>query len=120
MTDSKEKALKIASILSEKKGFDILVMELKGITLVADYFVIASGGSNTQVQALAHHVLDQMGEAGFQELRVEGKNEAHWVLIDYGDVVVHIFQEEDREFYNLERLWGDANIIRYEEVESVD
>jgi len=114
LSDSKAKALKIAEILHEKKGLDILLMELIGITLVADYFVIASGKSSTQVQALAHHVLEKMAEEGFDELRVEGKNEAHWVLIDYGDVVVHIFQEEDREFYNLERLWGNAKVIRYE------
>lgn len=114
MSDSKAKALKIADILNEKKGLDILLMELTGITLVADYFVIASGRSTTQVQALAHHVLEKMYEEGFTELRVEGKNEGRWVLVDYGDVVVHVFQEEDREFYNLEKLWGNASIIRYE------
>jgi len=118
LADSKEKALKIAKILSEKKGFNVLLMKLEGITLIADYFVIASGSSRIQVQALAHHVLEKMAEEGIHELRVEGKNEAHWVLVDYGDVVVHIFQEEDREFYNLERLWGDAEIIRHGELEN--
>lgn len=115
MSEIKEKVALIAKALSEKKGFEIIIMDLTGLTLVADYFIIASGRTSTQVQALAHNVLEKMAEKGDKELRIEGKNEARWVLIDYGDVVVHIFQEEDRHFYNLEKLWGDAKQTLYEE-----
>lgn len=118
LTASQKKALKIAEAISEKKGYDIVLMELEGLTLIADYFLLASGRSRTQVQALAHNVLEKMAEEGINELRVEGKNEGRWVLLDYGDVVVHIFQEEDRSFYNLERLWSGAKLIKYEEVEA--
>ena len=120
MTDSQKKAFKIAETISEKKGYDITLIELEGLTLVADYFVLASGRSKTQVQALAHYVLEKMEEEGIKELRVEGKNEGRWVLLDYGDVVVHIFQAEDREFYNLERLWSGAKLIKYDETEAAN
>ena len=119
MTDSKQKARQIAEAISEKKGYDIVVMGLEGISLIADYFVIASGRTGTQVQALTRNVQEKMAEKGLQELRVEGKNEARWVLLDYSDVVVHIFQEEDRAFYNLERLWSGADLERFEETAGV-
>jgi ribosome-associated protein len=97
--------------LVEKKGSEIIVLDVHGLTLIADYFVIATGKSATQLQALARHVEEKMEEKGIGPLRVEGFSEAQWILLDYGQVVVHLFLPEQREYYNLERLWGDANIV---------
>jgi len=97
--------------LEEKKGSDIVVLEVKNLTLIADYFVIATGRSNTQLQALARHVEEKLEEEEIRPLRVEGFREAQWILRDYGQVVVHLFLPDQREYYNLERLWGDAKII---------
>jgi ribosome-associated protein len=115
LLEAKDKALLVAKALSAKKGQDIVILNLQGLTLVADYFVLATGKSGIQVQSLADNVLEELAKAGLKELRVEGLREARWVLVDYGDVVVHIFQEEDRRFYDLERLWGDAKRIEYGE-----
>jgi ribosome-associated protein len=97
--------------LVEKKGSEIIVLDVRGLTLIADYFVIATGKSVTQLQALARHVEEKMEERDIKPLRVEGFREAQWILLDYGQVVVHLFLPEQREFYNLERLWGDATVI---------
>lgn len=113
MLSSKDKALLIAKALEDKKGVDPLILDLKGLTLVADYFVLVSGKSKTQVQALAQGVMEALTANQVKELRLEGYNDAQWVLLDYGDVVVHIFQEEARRFYDLERLWGDAKRLHF-------
>ncbi len=109
--EAKDKAIQIAKQLYDKKASDIEVLDISGITIVADYFVICTGSSSLQVQALANTILDTMEENGEKALRTEGMRDAGWVLIDYGNVVVHIFKQEIREFYGLERLWGDANRI---------
>jgi ribosome-associated protein len=92
----------------DKRAEDILALNMKGISLIADYFVICHGNSDKQVQAIAREVREKAQENGFDVKRMEGFDEARWVLIDLGDVVVHVFHREERSYYNLERLWGDA------------
>lgn len=94
----------------DKRAEDIMVLNMKGISLIADYFMICHGNSDKQVQAIAREVREKAGELGYELKRMEGFDEARWVLIDIGDVVVHVFHREERSYYNLERLWGDAPI----------
>ncbi|QGP92460.1 Ribosomal silencing factor RsfS [Neomoorella glycerini] len=105
-----------ARAVGEKKGLDPVILDLRGITLIADYFVIASGTSATQVQAIAGRVEELLEAAGVKLLHREGWDAARWILLDYGAVVVHIFQEEERRFYDLERLWRDARVIKIDAV----
>ena len=112
---SKEKALAICKLLSDKKGENIVYIDVHEKSSLCDYFVIAGGGSSTSVQALADHVEEKM-EKEFGELpsRKDGGREGRWNVLDYGDVIVHIFNDEMRDFYNLERLWENgANLNRY-------
>jgi ribosome-associated protein len=92
----------------EKKGENLVVLEVAGMTSLADVFVLCTGNSSRQVKAIAEEVELQVKRAGFTLLGAEGAREAMWVLLDYGDVVIHIFERETRYFYNLERLWGNA------------
>ncbi|KKK33129.1 ribosomal silencing factor RsfS [Mesobacillus campisalis] len=92
----------------DKKAEDILVLNMKGISLVADYFLICHGNSDKQVQAIAREIKEKADENGFEVKRIEGFDAARWILIDLGDVVAHVFHREERGYYNLERLWGDA------------
>ena len=106
---SLEKAKAIVKVLDEKKGRDIQLLEIRGLSTLGDYFILASGGSNTQVKALSDDVDEEMHKQfDIHPECVEGLQAAEWVLMDYDDVMVHIFQEEPRAFYNLERLWNDA------------
>jgi len=109
--DSARVAQLAAQAVVERKGLDPVILDLRGITLIADYFVIASGRSSVQVQAIADRVEELLKDAGIGFLHCEGRDEARWILLDYGEVVVHIFQEEERRFYDLERLWGDAKSV---------
>lgn len=106
--DSKAIVEKILGILEDKKAKDINVIDIQGISILADYFVICHGTSTTHIKALADELETKMEEAGYRYLHREGYNSARWILMDYGEVVVHIFHEEDRGFYNLERLWSDG------------
>jgi ribosome-associated protein len=102
-----------ARAAEEKKGFDILVLDIHRLTVVSDYFVLISGRSTVHVKACAEYIREQLQEKlGVQALRVEGLREGQWVLLDYGDVVIHVFLESERAFYNLERLWGDAPVVK--------
>lgn len=103
--DSKEKAQLIAQFMDDKKGLDVETISLEGQTIIADYFVICSGTSSTHVKGIADEIEYQMGEKGIAYHHAEGYDTAKWILLDYGDVVAHIFYEEDRQYYNLERLW---------------
>ncbi|CAM3931560.1 ribosome silencing factor [Mesobacillus thioparans] len=94
----------------DKRAEDIMVLNMKGISLIADYFIICHGNSDKQVQAIAREIREKAEEQGHGLKRMEGFDEARWVLIDLGDVVVHVFHKEERSYYNLERLWGDAPI----------
>src|SRR3954447_1252340 len=92
----------------DKRAEDIVVLNMKGISLVADYFIICHGNSDKQVQAIAREMKEKISENGMQIKRMEGFDEAKWILVDLGDVVAHIFHKDERSYYNLERLWGDA------------
>lgn len=106
--DSKAMAIQIAEAASEKKATDIVLLDLREKSRVTDFFVICTGNSTPQVQAISQNIEEKLKESGQTVLRVEGYREGRWVLLDYGDVVVHVFRPDTREFYGLERLWGDA------------
>lgn len=113
--DNRELALLIAKACDDKKGRDVVLMNMEGLTSATDYFVICSAGSSTQVRAIADNIEDMLLEQEDRAfLRKEGYREGEWVLLDYGDVVAHIFQQDSREYYALEQLWGDAELTPYE------
>lgn len=105
---SRDLAILAAEAISEKKGTNINVLQLEGITLITDYFILANGNSRVQTQAIAENVEKKLEEAGIKLLRREGFSEGRWILLDFAAIIVHIFQKDERELYNLERLWGDA------------
>ena len=111
-----ELAQKVAGILDSKKAADVTVMDIRQLTTLGDYFVIASGGSNTQVKALADEVDKQLSQVGLEPKRIEGYASATWILMDYYEVMIHIFYQETREFYGLERLWSDAPQVDLSEI----
>lgn len=92
----------------DKHAEDIVVLNMQGISLLADYFMICHGNSDRQVQAIAREIQEKAQENGYEVKRMEGFDSARWILVDLGDVVAHIFHKDERVFYNLERLWGDA------------
>lgn len=92
----------------------MLILDIQGLTSIADYFVICSGESTTQVKAISEEILERFEDAGIKPLGIEGFRYSHWVLIDYGDVIIHVFEEETRIFYELEKLWIDAERIPLE------
>ena len=114
-----EKELKMAKLaykaLDEKQGKDIKVIDIHDVSVIADYFVIASGSNQNQVQAMVDNVEEQLGRAGFEPKQVEGMRNSSWILMDYGDVIVHVFDEENRLFYDLERIWRDGKTLDMEE-----
>jgi ribosome-associated protein len=97
-----------AEAAADKKARDIVILDIRGLSIIADYFVLCSGNSTTQVQAIAKAVKEKMDKRGLRIRGMEGYDDAKWVLIDGGDVVIHVFRQEEREFYNLERVWNDA------------
>jgi ribosome-associated protein len=109
--DSREKALTAAEAALEKKAYDLVVLQSEHLSTIADYFLIATGRSDVQVQAIARGIEERMVKDGMRPLAVEGLNHAHWVVLDYDDVVVHIFYEPARDFYRLERTWNDARRV---------
>lgn len=113
--NSKSLVNEICKILDEKKGADITVLHVEKLTVLADYFIIASGHSSTQVKALADNVYEKLKEKETPALRTEGFTSGRWAVLDYGSVIVHIFNDESRMFYCLEKLWSDGeNLIKYE------
>jgi ribosome-associated protein len=105
-------------LLFDRKATDVVLVDLKGISSATDAFLIATGRSDTHVASIAQNVVDGLRAEGFRALNVEGLRTARWVLIDYFDFVVHVFHPEAREFYQLERLWGDAPTHHLEALES--
>ena len=101
--------------IDDKKGQDIKVIDIHNVSVIADYFVIASGTNSNQVQAIVDNVEEQLGRAGFEAKQIEGNRNSSWILMDYGDVIVHVFDEENRLFYDLERIWRDGKILDAEE-----
>ena len=116
---SLEKAKNIAKILDKKKAIDIIGIETKELTVMSDYFIIASGTSNTHVRALADEVDDEMKKLGVEVDHIEGRATG-WILLDYNDVLVHVFQPESRQYYNIERLCNDAARIDISDVLTED
>ena len=111
-----EQVLAAASAAGEKKATDVVILDVGDILAIADYFVIASGGNDRQVRAIVDEVEDTLkAGAGLAPLRIEGAAERKWVLMDYGDFWVHVFQQETRDFYDLERLWSDAVRVPFDE-----
>ena len=96
---------------SDKKALDMVVLDLKLVASFTDYFLITSGTNTRQVQAISDEVVEQLKKQGTRALRVEGYNTAEWVLVDYGDFIVHVFEDKARHFYDLERLWRDARRV---------
>lgn len=105
---SLEQARKIVQVMDSKKAKDIRLIKIEGISSLGDYFVVASASNTTQVKAIADEVEDEMTKLGLEPNRVEGRQSAQWILMDYYDVMVHVFLDKARSFYNLERLWSDA------------
>lgn len=112
---TQEKALEtIIKALDSKKAEDIQLIGIKDLTIVADYFIIANGTSNTHTKALADEIEFKMKELGIEPTRVEGYQGATWIVLDYGGIVVHVFYKETRSYYNLERLWSDGELCSVE------
>ena len=111
---SRQLAQRLASLCLDAKAQDVVVLDLKGVSDVTDCFVIASGTSDTHVRGIANHVLEEADKEGQDPHHVEGLPQGRWVLLDYVDVVVHLFHPRLREFYQLERLWGDAEVVALE------
>jgi ribosome-associated protein len=103
-----DRALECTRAALDRKAYDLVVLDVAALTSIGDYFVICSGRSDTQVQAIAEGVRDHLAELGVRPLAVEGLERGQWVLLDYGDVVVHVFQVPVRHFYDLDRLWARA------------
>ena len=110
-----EQAMHMAQIayraLEDKKGQDIKVIDISGISVIGDYFVITNGNSDSQVHALVDNVEEKMHEAGYSLKQQEGSGNGSWTLLDYGDIIVHVFDKENRSFYNLERIWSDGREV---------
>ncbi|NMA69660.1 MAG: ribosome silencing factor [Desulfitobacterium sp.] len=103
----------VIQIIEEKKGHNPVLLDLQGISMVTDYFMIVTGNTSIQVKAITENLVEKLPELEIPTLRVEGLQEANWVLIDCGDLVIHVMTPEQREFYNLERLWGDAKVVTF-------
>ena len=108
---TQEKLEKIVKILDSKKAEDIQVIGITNLTIIADYFIIATGTSTTQVKSLADEVDFQLGELGVEARGIEGVRAASWIVLDYGDIVVHVFYRDTRAEYQLERLWADGEQV---------
>ena len=112
MSIEKEMVRIACKALDDKKAKDIKIIDIHEVSVIADYFVIASGDSTTQIQAMINNVEEHMHKNGYAVKRVEGNKNSTWVLMDFGDVIVHIFDKEDRLFYDLERIWADGKVLQ--------
>lgn len=108
---SKEMAEKSVELLKSKKARDIKLLDIHEVSTIADYFIIATGTSTTQVQAMADELEEKMELAGYKMHHKEGFRSGRWILLDFGNIVIHLFHDEERKFYNLERIWVDAKTI---------
>ena len=111
MDQAKEMAKIAFEALEDKKGENVCAIDISSVSVLADYFVIANGNSDSQVRALVDNVEEKMHKAGYELKEQEGNNSGTWVLLDYGDIIIHIFDRENRQFYNLERIWNDGKRI---------
>lgn len=111
MNHSKEMTKIVIKALEDKKAEDIRIIDISEVSVLADYFIIANGTNRNQVQALIDNVDDALGRAGYQERKIEGYDTANWALMDYKDIIIHVFDKEIRLFYDLERIWRDGKKI---------
>ena len=116
LPDSRDVAVAAARAASEKQGSRIVILDVRDLIVITDYFVIVGGGSQRQVRTLVEEVEKALRELGMKPLRREGQQEGRWVLLDFVDVVVHVFAPEERDYYDLERLWRDAPVLEWEDV----
>lgn len=112
---STEMANKAVELLKDKKAKDIKLLDIHELSTIADYFIIATGNSTTQVQAMSDQLEEKMDLEGFRMHHKEGFRNGRWILLDYGNIIIHLFHDEERKFYNLERLWVDAKSILIED-----
>ncbi|MGG1658795.1 ribosome silencing factor [Brevibacillus sp. NRS-1366] len=105
----------VVKAAEDKKAENLRALDIKKLSVIADYFMICHGNNERQVQAIVREIRDQVHKNGFTVRGIEGAEEGRWVLVDLGDVVIHVFHREDREFYNLERLWKDAEDVSFSE-----
>ena len=115
MTDSRDLAVTAARAASSKQGEAIVVLDVSEVITITDYFVIVSAGSERQVKTISEEVIRAEKERGVRPVRQEGEAGTRWLLIDFADFVVHVFHEEERDFYRLENLWRDAPVVEWEE-----
>ena len=111
MNNSKEMTQLAIKAIEDKKGNDIKIIDIHEVSVIADYFIIASGSNPNQVKTLADNVEETLGRAGYNLRQTDGYGTASWILMDYNDIIVHIFSEEDRSFYDLERIWRDGKEV---------
>ena len=116
MNQAKEMARIAYDALSDKKGEDIKIIDITGVSVLADYFIIATGNSDSQVNALVDNVEEELHKAGYPLKQREGRANSSWILLDFGDIIVHVFDKENRLFYDLERIWKDGRNITLEEL----
>lgn len=117
--DAKEKAILCVQEADRYKALDLVLLDVSGVSSFSDFFVICTGKSSRQVQGIADNLVASLSRAGVKPLGVEGRTEGHWILMDYGDVIVHVFYEPVRYFYDLESLWSDAERLHWERVLAV-
>lgn len=113
---AKKMALAAIDALEDKKAEDIQIIDIAEVSPLADYFIIANGSNRNQVQALADNVEELLGKLGYERRPIEGYDSANWILLDYKDVIIHIFDKESRSFYDLERIWRDGKNVTEEEL----
>lgn len=118
MKTIKELAALAVETLENKKAEEIHVIDITEVSTLADYFVIANGTNRSQIQALADHVQEVLGKEGLTLKQIEGYNNANWVLMDYQDIIIHIFDKENRLFYDLDRIWRDGKIVTKEDLKA--
>ncbi|MBE5895076.1 MAG: ribosome silencing factor [Lachnospiraceae bacterium] len=117
MNSSKEFAKIAVAAMEEKKAEEIRIIDIAEVSSIGDYFIIANGNNPSQVHAIADFVEEKLGKAGLSPKQIEGYQNANWVLMDYGDIIIHVFDKDNRLFYNLERIWKDGKIMNADDVD---
>ena len=117
MKDSAKYAGIAYRALEDKKGEDIRILDISNVSIIADYFVIASGSNTNQLLAMCDDVQEKLHKAGLDLRQMEGNRSSSWILLDYGDIIIHLFSRDDRLFYNLERVWGDGKEVDIADIE---
>ena len=115
--NAKEMAKIAAAALEDKKARDLKILDISDVSVFADYFIIATGSNRNQVQAMVDEVEEKLGKAGYTPKQIEGYQTANWILMDYQDLIIHVFDEENRLFYDLERIWRDGNLVEKVDLE---